>query len=172
MAAPEAPDLGPGPRAGIWPLGELNQKLGESLGRSNLASARRQPIRALVLLWHDYLDESHRISQELSGADGSLLHAIMHRREPDYGNAKYWFHRVGKHRIFPGLATEAAALLRSKNETALAEALIRGGEWDPFAFVDACERAAGSAGSGSYTQVLRAIQAMEFERLLEHLCLA
>src|SRR5258706_16358356 len=32
-------------------------------------------------LWHDWLDESHQISQSLHSATGSFWHAIMHRRE-------------------------------------------------------------------------------------------
>src|SRR5690348_16418541 len=38
-------------------------------------------------LWHDWLDESHRISQSLSSATGSFWHAIMHRREGDFSNS-------------------------------------------------------------------------------------
>ena len=41
-------------------------------------------------LYHDGLDESHAISQELDTAEGSFWHAIMHRREPDASSWKYW----------------------------------------------------------------------------------
>src|SRR5256885_1007924 len=119
MATPEPPELGPGPRKGVLPLADLNKKLDEHLSRSGLASSVHQPIRAALLLWHDHLDASHRISQELHSSDGSLLHGIMHRREPDYGNAKYWFNRVGKHPCFVELAVKAADLLQTRNENGL-----------------------------------------------------
>ena len=46
-------------------------------------------------LWllHDFLDESHKISQDVGSTTGSYWHAIMHRREPDSGNSKYWFQK-------------------------------------------------------------------------------
>ena len=59
-------------------------------------------ISGLWLL-NNFLDESHKISQEIHTTGGSYWHAIMHRREPDYGNSKYWCRRVGRHRIFERL---------------------------------------------------------------------
>ena len=40
-------------------------------------------------------DQSHSISQDISSVEGSFWHGIMHRQEPDPGNAGYWFRRVG-----------------------------------------------------------------------------
>ena len=65
---------------------------------------------AALWLYHDFLDESHRISQSLHGREGSYWHGIMHRREGDYANAKYWFRRVGAHPIHEALGLSARAL--------------------------------------------------------------
>jgi hypothetical protein len=67
--------------------------------------------RAGLWLYHDFLDESHRISQEIETTTGSFWHGIMHRRERDYDNAKYWFRRVGQHPTFPSLATAMCELV-------------------------------------------------------------
>ncbi len=63
-----------------------------------------------LLLAHDLLDASHTISQEIESGEGSYWHGVMHRREGDYSNAKYWFRRVGLHPIHGELAAESAAL--------------------------------------------------------------
>src|SRR6266480_6310439 len=167
MATPALPALGPGPRAGILPLPELCQKLDEFLSRSAVPSSVHPSIRAAVLLWHDHLDASHHIAQDIPGPDGSLLHGIMHRREPDYSNAKYWFQRVGKHACFAQLGQKAATLLETRNEAGLHADLVRAGEWDPFAFIDACARATRGPELVAKRQLLGAIQAMEFELLLD-----
>jgi hypothetical protein len=44
--------------------------------------------RAGLWLYHNYLDESHTISQELHTTTGSYWHALMHRREPDFDKSK------------------------------------------------------------------------------------
>jgi hypothetical protein len=168
MSTPEPPELGPGPRAGVLPLEALNEKLDDFLAQPVLPRPVHQPIRSAVLLWHDHLDASHRLSQDLHTADGSFLHGIMHRREPDYGNAKYWFHRVGRHPVFSELAQKAAALLDSRGETTLQREVLPDGKWDPFAFVDACEKISRHA-SQPRTDLLRSIQALEFELLLARL---
>ena len=65
-------------------------------------------IHALALLWHDRLEEAHALVQKRDGdGDADFLHALLHRREGDYGNAKYWWREVGNHPIFPALAAWA-----------------------------------------------------------------
>lgn len=44
-------------------------------------------------LWHDFLEEAHKIAQEIERPEGSWLHAIVHRREGDFSNSKYWYAR-------------------------------------------------------------------------------
>ncbi|MBX3422296.1 MAG: hypothetical protein KF752_12145 [Pirellulaceae bacterium] len=58
---------------------------------------------ALWLLACD-LERSHAISQLLHDPSGSYWHAIMHRREGDYSNSKYWIRQAGRHPVFSQLA--------------------------------------------------------------------
>ncbi|MEQ2010533.1 MAG: hypothetical protein ABMA26_27415, partial [Limisphaerales bacterium] len=130
--------LGPEPRPGTLSQGDLNRTLDE-LFRRHGAPAKAELIRALLLLWHDHHDASHTISQSIENPDGSLVHAILHRREPDYWNAKYWFRRVGQHPCFVDLAKRVEPLLAG--DAKLAAQLLPRGAWDAFAFVDAVEAA-------------------------------
>jgi hypothetical protein len=185
LATPAPPALGPQPRVGVMAEAALNARLVVLFREAKLSPARQELIRALLLLWHDHLDASHNISQGIENADGSFVHAIMHRREPDYWNAKYWWRRVGAHPAFPEIARRVGALLagsRRGNEAdsgetkrvrlvtsaatteELAAKLLPGGKWDACAFVDACEAAVGSAEREA---LLREIQRIETEVLLE-----
>lgn len=112
-------------------------------------------LRAGLFLLNDFFDDSHSCSQSIEGMGtnhtGDYWHAILHRREPDYGNAKYWFRHVGRHPVYSELAklvdqrfaeanvSTAAKLQRWKSR------LINNGSWEPFAFVDLCEAAENDA---------------------------
>ena len=168
IATPETPQLGPGPRAHVCPVAELNARLDAFLEGVELPLPNRQLIRATVLLWHDHFDTAHGLAQEIESADGSYVHGILHRREPDYGNAKYWFHRVGTHPSFVELAAKGAGWLQDDRE--LESKLIPRGLWDPFAYVDACERVARRPASDGQTRRLRDLQAVELEILLARFC--
>ncbi len=68
-----------------------------------------------LLQIHDFWDASHDAAQRADDqgerACSAYWHGITHRREPDAGNAAYWFRRVGKHACFKPLAQEARPLL-------------------------------------------------------------
>ena len=55
----------------------------------------RPELQAGIWLYVDDLERSHGISQNLHTAEGSYWHGIMHRREGDFSNAKYWFRQAG-----------------------------------------------------------------------------
>ncbi|VTS05988.1 hypothetical protein [Tuwongella immobilis] len=67
---------------------------------------------ALAGLWlaFNFESESHAISQDLPNATGSFWHGILHRREPDAWNAKYWFRQVGNHPVIAQLRAQSPAL--------------------------------------------------------------
>jgi hypothetical protein len=185
FATASLPALGPQPRPDALPASTVKVKLDALFRPGQFSPIQKQLIRALLLLWHDHLDAAHDISQGIETADGSFVHAIMHRREPDYWNAKYWWRRVGNHPAFPEIARRVGELLNGsrrrkeadsgeteKNRlvtsaataTQLVAKLLPGGKWDACAFVDACEAA---ASSGEYVELLREIQRIETEVLLE-----
>lgn len=166
----EPPDLGPGPRPGIKPEAELYKSLDRLFAGANAQGEQLELVRALLLLWHDHLDAAHKIAQDVGSASGSFVHGIMHRREPDYGNAAYWFRRVGKHPAFGEIAPRVTKALGAKGDGELARKLTRGGEWDAFAFISACEGAARSSDGDGTKEALRKVQAIETAALFDWLC--
>jgi hypothetical protein len=126
---------------------------------------RQMAQACLAGLWlrHDFLDESHHVSQQIETPTGSFWHGIMHRREPDHENAKYWFRRVGCHPIFAALAEAAREL--SDELGAPDKELSTQIAWEPLRFVDLCRQA--RPGSPMETLCQR-IQRVEWELLFDH----
>ena len=109
-------------------------------------------------LWlrFDFLDESHAISQEDEGApDRDFWHGVMHRREPDAFNSKYWWRRVGAHPVLEQVRARAP-------EAGYAYST-------PEAFVDFCERVRGSGSAEE--EVAKRVQELEWRLHFDH-CLS
>lgn len=54
---------------------------------------------ALHALWEDargHWDEAHKIAQDIDDKTGAWIHAYLHRKEGDLGNAGYWYRRAGQ----------------------------------------------------------------------------
>jgi hypothetical protein len=61
----------------------------------------------LQALWYDGKgdwEKSHNIAQDIHTKDGSWIHAYLHRKEGDNGNAVYWYSRAG--RTMPGVSLD------------------------------------------------------------------
>lgn len=141
-------------------LGDVIQRLGR--GKSSTGSTA---LKAGLYLINDFFEESHSCSQSIEGMGphhtGDYWHAILHRREPDYGNSKYWFRHVGRHPIFAELAPiairridGAQGAVSSKLQPWKAR-LISENRWDPFAFVDLCEIAARDVNLSAWCEILQ-----------------
>ncbi len=121
-------------------------------------------VRSGLFVYLSCMDDAHAIAQEVNTAAGSYWHRILHRMEPDFSNARYWFRRVGRHEIFPALRDVSAALTGEEIPE-----FRNAPQWDPFAFIDLCEQERGS-GSGKRTKALERVQLAEWQLLFDFCC--
>ena len=122
---------------------------------------------AALWLWHDWLDDSHAISQSLYNADGSFWHAIMHRREGDFSNAKYWYARCRHHPVLGQIPLLARATM---GEAAVSTAPLHNlvaDSWDPDAFVDVVEAVHRMPGDPLHDAASR-LQQVEWRALFDY----
>jgi hypothetical protein len=55
--------------------------------------------KALQALWwdaHGDWEQAHEAAQSGNDTSSAWVHAYLHRKEGDDGNAGYWYHRAGK----------------------------------------------------------------------------
>ncbi len=114
-------------------------------------------VRGALLYAVDALDAAHRIFQDEPGDLGSYWHGMMHRREGDFDNARYWFRRAGGLPIFDRMheaAAEASANM-AKQPT-----------WDAYLLTGMCEQA--KFGDTDAVPECVRLQRVEFEEMLAY----
>jgi len=163
---PELPPLGPG-RPQHTLEGLLHQVDPNSWKRRGgaLSVDAAACCKSGLWLWNGFLEASHSLSQAIHTAEGSWWHGIMHRREPDPGNASYWFRQVGDHPLAGPLADRVRTQFAGCDVPAAASWLQTAERWDSFRFVDLCEQA---RGRGDWLeQLVREVAAIEWYVLFD-----
>ena len=105
----------------------------------------------------DALPEAHAIFQEASDDRGAYWHGMLHRREGDFDNARYWFRRAGVLPFFAEVHREACAH---------SEAMARQANWDPYLFAGQCEQV--RFGDADLAGEMQALQRVEFDAIFDY----
>jgi hypothetical protein len=105
----------------------------------------------------DALDEAHVIFQQENDDLSAYWHGMMHRREGDFENARYWFRRAGVLPVFDQMHHAA-----SEHSADMAKQA----NWDPYLFTWQCEQA--RFGANETGPELAALQLAEFQALFDY----
>jgi hypothetical protein len=93
-------------------MDEPEKRFYESLKQSEIPTGYDVCLQAL---WHDGKHDwhaAHALINDLHGVDVAWVHAYLHRKEGDLGNADYWYRRAGKPRPTYSLEQEWRELVR------------------------------------------------------------
>ncbi len=96
----------------------------------------------------------------------AFWHAIMHRREGDFGNSKYWYARCRSHPLLAAIAANAGEVVaRAPADKALLRFSLN--EWNGAAFVDFVQSVHESPSNERYP-VAVALQQLEWRMLFDY----
>ena len=95
------------------------QEFKESAAKENPPEGLSPELGAL---WHDFKKDwhgAHQAAQDIHTPIGSRIHAYLHRKEGDLGNARYWYRRAAQPEFQGTLEDEwaeiAGTLLGTRN---------------------------------------------------------
>ncbi len=68
----------------------------ESVSLAEPPEVLSEKLKALWFAQKGDWERSHTVAQDIHDADGSWIHANLHREEGDLGNAQYWYRSSGR----------------------------------------------------------------------------
>ncbi len=140
-----------------WQLpGEIS-KAGDSTLFGETTGKYPKLVRGGLLYAVDALDAAHAFFQDDPSDLGSYWHGMLHRREGDFDNARYWFRRVGRLSIFNEL--HRAACEHSAT-------MARQDHWDAYLLTGLCEQV--KFGAPELAAECVKLQQVEFEGLFDY----
>jgi hypothetical protein len=149
----------------LCPQGAFDAELSEQIKNaeffSDPSSEMARAATAGLLLFNDDLDAAHAIVQSPETPINNFWHAIIHRREGDFSNARYWWNRTKHH---PAMDEIFDIVIHRVPDFDFIDELRQSQQWEPFALNDFCERA---AKTGEWEKELREVQRLEMKILLE-----
>jgi hypothetical protein len=144
----------------LWKLSDAFRAMSEAElagGVPIVDSAHFALVRGGIWYALDELDAAHAIFQDEPSALGSYWHGMMHRREGDFDNARYWFRRAGRLSLFGRIHDEARGI---------SPTMGRQDTWDPYLFTGMCEQV--RFGDHEAAEECARLQRAEFAVVLGH----
>ena len=114
-------------------------------------------LRAGLFYYHNALEDSHREVSKTESAAASYWHGMVHRREGDFDNARYWMRRTGEHPTFQEMQSRA-----SDASPHMAKQM----GWDPYLFIHLCEQY--KYGETDYKKEIGHLQKVEFSVIFDY----
>jgi hypothetical protein len=114
-------------------------------------------VRGGLLYALDDLAGCHEFFQNTASDLVGYWHGMMHRREADFDNARYWFRRAGALPFFDTLYSGGAEI-----STGMAKQRL----WDPYLFTSECEQ--HRFGADSEEESLSRLQREEFDVVFDY----
>ncbi|HAI13515.1 MAG TPA: hypothetical protein DCM28_17545 [Phycisphaerales bacterium] len=128
-------------------------------------------IRSMLLIRCGLISEGSMFAMMAPKIESDFICGIAERNLGHNDAAKNHFHKVQEHPVYQTLHKEAMELLKSsmdKRLTRLHGILELHGDWEPYAFIDVYTEAREGQMSSASEEMVRKIQAIEFNALFLH----
>ena len=114
-------------------------------------------VRAGLFYYHNALEDAHKEAQKGEGDLASYWHGMVHRREGDFENARYWMRRAGEQPVFQEMQHRASDG---------SPHMSRQANWDPYLFINLCEQY--KYGEVEYKKEIGHLQKVEFAAIFDY----